>query len=642
VDLWHGPLSRFVRAAGSGAIAADMARSFVATYRTAPTASETRSWDRSLGALAEAVHRLGDGDVGVALHASGPVHGAARVREAPGNDVGVATELQLPLSGKRLDAVLCGTDAAEGRPRAVVVELKQWTAVDLDEEGGLNVRLGTTEKPHPSQQALDYAQLLAEYHDAFTEHGTAAEALAYCHDLAPAGRAALRDARFSALLERSPLFAAGEEPALEGHLRARVGAGRGMEVLDRVVVGRFRPSATVLARLEDVIRSRAEWHLVDEQRVAHQAILAAVRRARAGRGKKCVLVRGAPGTGKTVIAVQLLADALRLGWSAVHTTGGKAFTTVLKSKFRGANGLFASNLEYRKLPKDALDLGLVDEAHRVRETSDTFRTPKERRATRPQVDEILDACRVTVFLLDENQSVRPGEVGSTARVRSAARARGIELKEYDLAAQFRCGGCREYVAWVDALLSFADAPQGGFGERYRVRLVERPEDLVAAADAAQARGERARLVAGFCWRWSNPRPDGTLVPDVTIGPWRAPWNRKREERKHYTPRNDPYTLWAETEEGRAQVGCIYSAQGFEFDSVGVIWGPDLVWRTDRWVAQPSESHDRPVRGAGAEEMARLVRNAYRVLLTRGTRETNLLCLDPETRLHVADALRHVT
>jgi hypothetical protein len=199
---------------------------------------------------------------------------------------------------------------------------------------------------------------------------------------------------------------------------------------------------------------------VDEQRVAHQAILAAVRSARAGRGKKCVLVRGAPGTGKTVIAVQLLADALRLGWSAVHTTGGKAFTTVLKSKFRGANGLFASNLEYRRLPKDALDLGLVDEAHRVRETSDTFRTPKERRATRPQVDEILDACRVTVFLLDENQSVRPGEVGSTARVRSAARARGIALKEYDLAAQFRCGGCREYVAWVDALLSRGSAGGG--------------------------------------------------------------------------------------------------------------------------------------------------------------------------------------
>lgn len=638
MDLWHGSLSQFVRVAGSGAIAGDMARSFVNAYGTPPTASETRSWDASLGALAEAVHRLDRQDVGVALRASGPSAGGGSVHERLPSEVGVATELQLPLSGKRLDAILCGGDATSGAARAVVVELKQWNDVALDSDDGLNVLLGNTEKAHPCRQALDYAELLAEYHSAFTESGTAAESLAYCHGLSPSGRVALRDARFSDLLAKSPLFAAGDEPALEAHLRSRLAGGGGMGVLDRVVAGRFRPSGTVLARLEEVIRSGAEWHLVDEQRVAHQAILAAVRRARAGRGKRCVLVRGAPGTGKTVIAVQLLADGLRLGWSAVHTTGGKAFTTALRSKFRGANGLFAWNLEYRKLPKDALDLGLVDEAHRVRATSDTYRTPKAKRSTKSQIDEILDACRVTVFLLDENQSVRPGEVGTSALVRETAKSRGIPVKEYDLAAQFRCGGSREYVDWVDSLLGFSDGSASAWGDRYALRLVDTPTSLSDAATEAHARGERARIIAGFCWPWSNPRPGGNLVADVKVGAWSAPWNRKRDEKKHYSPKNDPYTLWAETDEGLPQIGCIYSAQGFEFDSVGVIWGPDLVWRSNRWVAQPVESYDGPVKRAGVEEMSRLVRNAYRVLLTRGTRETLLLCLDPETRDHIRASL----
>jgi DUF2075 family protein len=145
------------------------------------------------------------------------------------------------------------------------------------------------------------------------------------------------------------------------------------------------------------------------------------------------------------------------------------------------------------------------------------------------------------------------------------------------------------------------------------------------------------MVAGFCWKWSDPLEDDTLVPDVVVGEWRRPWNRKRNSRKTYRPENDPYTLWAQTRAGEDEVGCIYSAQGFEFDRVGVIWGPDLLWRENRWVAQPKCSYDVPVRSS--TEMMRLVRNAYRVLLTRGMKGTRLLCLDPETREHIVETLQ---
>jgi DUF2075 family protein len=85
--------------------------------------------------------------------------------------------------------------------------------------------------------------------------------------------------------------------------------------------------------------------------------------------------------------------------------------------------------------------------------------------------------------------------------------------------------------------------------------------------------------------------------------------------------------------GENQIGCIYSAQGFEFDRVGVIWGLDLVWRKDHWIAQREHSFDSKVKPKTANTL-QLLRNAYRILLTRGTNETRLICLDDETREHL--------
>jgi hypothetical protein len=335
--------------------------------------------------------------------------------------------------------------------------------------------------------------------------------------MAAADAGPLRGAAFGGLLERSPLFVAGEEGGLVPALARRVGAGGGMDVLGRVAGGRFRPSEQVVEALEAVLRAEREWHLLDEQRAAYNAILAAVRRGRAGRGRSVVLVRGGPGTGKTVIAVQLLADALRLGLTAAHTTGGKAFTTVLRSKFKDADKLLRWNVNLARAPTGGLDLLLVDEAHRVRETSNMRFTPRARRSTKTQVEELMDAAKVTVFFLDENQFVRPDEVGTTERIETTTTRHAVKLKTFDLAVQFRCGGCKPYVDWVDWLLGFSTEPPRPWGDEYDFELAQTPEDLDALMADAAAKGERARILAGFCWPWSDANPDGSLVEDVTIG-----------------------------------------------------------------------------------------------------------------------------
>ena len=629
MDLWRGSLTDFVHASECDVLPSEMTKRFVQLRGHGPSAGELRSWQNSLPHLGSALRSLRGSGVGVR------VARAAAVAERTGSaesEPYLATEYHLPLSGQRIDVLLCGRDAL-GSARAMVVELKQWSRVALEDEFSTNVVVDGDEHLHPCEQAQGYVEWLREYHGACVDEGVAIDGCSFAHNLEGAGAAALRDERFAPLLSECPLFTRTQPDALAEHVAARVSNGDGMSVLDRMTGAKFRPSPRVLQNLERVLTFEERWHLLGDQRRAYNAIRAAIERAQRTGRRTSFVVRGGPGTGKTVIAIQLLADALRRGWGAAHSTGGKEFTTALRARFRGADRLFRWNLDLRTAPYQGLDLLLVDEAHRVRATSDTRWTKTSERGLKSQTRELLDAARVVVFLLDENQFVRPDEVGSMGLLESTSRDTGTRLVTYDLATQFRCGGCAEYVEWVDALLGFNPNTPQSWGAAYRLELTASTTDLDALLDDAERKSESARLVAGFCWEWSPVKPDGALEPDVVIGEWTRPWNAKPVDKKHYPPHRHPYTLWAETDAGRAQIGCIYSAQGFEFDQVGVIWGKDLVWRNGAWVAQKEYSRDRPVRGA--VNMVDLVRNAYRVLLTRGIRGTRLLCIDDETRDHIA-------
>jgi hypothetical protein len=625
MDLWHGSVVEFVREAELKSLGGSMAAQYFRLHGCLPSDSEMRSWDNSLFALAQVAKCLRGNTAGAAGSDSHKTAGPPAV----------LLEYHLPLNGKRLDAVFVGHDES-GQATAVVIELKQWSRVDREDDCATTVTVGGEEVLHPCEQSHGYAEWLNNYHSAFTDHGYVAASCAYCHELAAPHDAPLRHSCFRDLLSHTPLFVRGEQNQLVAFLQQQVGAGGGIGLLPNLSGANFRPSKRVLDNLEAVLDSREEWQLLDEQRVAYNSILDEVRRQQSRAGRTVVIVRGAPGTGKTVVALQLLASCLRLGWKAAHATGGKAFTTTLRSKFKGAENLFIWNMHTRKAPPQGLDLLLVDEAHRVRETSDTRFTPASERNKRSQTKELIDASKVCVFLLDENQSVRPDEVGSTTLLRDEAAACRARIKEFDLATQFRCGGCSDYIAWVDWLLGFSETKPSPWRDRYRVDLAQRPQDLDKLLEDSQSNCETARIVAGFCWKWSDPTESGALIADVAIDEWQRPWNRKPKENKQYKPAEHPYTLWAETDDGLGQIGCIYSAQGFEFSRIGVIWGNDLVWRGSQWCAQKAHSHDRPVRSS--PEMLALVRNAYRVLLTRGLRNARLLILDEETKQHVCDSL----
>ena len=397
----------------------------------------------------------------------------------------------------------------------------------------------------------------------------------------------------------------------------------------------FKPHKRLLDHVARVIRNEPAFVLLDEQLVAYNAILDEVRGAGQNKQQVVFLVEGGPGTGKSVIALNLVAELAERGLSTLHLTGSKAFTENLRKIVGGRAGALFKYFRDTATVTEPLDVAILDEAHRIRTISTSRFTPAKARTGKAQIDDILDASRVTVFFIDDLQVVRPGEVGSTDLIRESAAKRGLEVRDFKLEAQFRANGSDSFIQWVDNTLELARTPQvlWSMDDEFDFRIVGNVRELERMIRARAGEGATARLVAGFCWPWSDPDAAGQLEPDVRVGDWSMPWNA-RDGVGRLGPGIPKSDFWASDKQGIDQVGCVYTAQGFEFDYVGVIFGPDLVYRPmdGGWVGQRDQSHDRVVRrGVTEAEFTRYVKSTYRVLLTRGLRGCYVYFMDAPTR-----------
>ncbi|MFJ6132647.1 DNA/RNA helicase domain-containing protein [Janibacter terrae] len=580
-----------------------------------PSASERRSWERSLPAL------------------------RADLIDAGLHDVEMLVEYQLPLTSKRADVVLAGVHPRTGHPSYVVVELKQWSRAEAYEGSDTLVSIeqyGGRAVTHPAVQVEGYVDYIADFtsHLAETDHSLVGAA--YLHNATDRD---VEDLFVRPPSERSRLFTGQRRSAFGEFLAQHLAPGEsGAAAADALLGSRIAPSRQLLSVAADEVQRREMFVLLDEQRDAYEHVLHAVERARRANTKRAIVVSGGPGSGKSVIALSLMGELSRQGRTVVHATGSRSFTQTLR-RVAGARAprvqkLFKYFNSFMTAEVNDLDCLILDEAHRIRETSVNRYTRKEQRVqARPQIHELLSAARVPVFLLDEHQVVRPGELGTVQDIERYAAVLGIEVEEIRLDDQFRCGGSQIYVDWVVRLLGLVPGgpvPWTG-DDGFDVEVVDSPLELGHVLGQHHADGYTARVAAGYCWPWSDPRPDGTLVDDVVIDDWSRPWNLRGERSVGGAP---PSALWASDPAGFGQVGCIYTAQGFEYDHAGVILGPDLVWREGRWVTVREANRDPDFRSRAKvpdEDFDRLVRNVYKVLLTRGMRSVQIYSTDPQTR-----------
>ncbi|MEA3255452.1 MAG: DUF2075 domain-containing protein, partial [Candidatus Altiarchaeota archaeon] len=382
-----------------------------------------------------------------------------------------------------------------------------------------------------------------------------------------------------------------------------------------------------------VIKGSSEYILIDEQLIAYDKVLSCAREGFHDKQKTAIIIKGGPGTGKSVIAMNMVADLSLKGYNTHYATGSRAFTeTMRKIVGSRASVQFRYFNSYSEAERDEIDVLVMDEAHRIRETSQNRFTPKHKRTNMPQIQELINASKVAVFFIDDKQVVRPNEIGSVEHIKEHAEKNNCKIYEYELEVQFRCNGSEAFVNWINNTLGIERTPNviWDLHEEFDFKIFDRPEELEKAIREKVQEGDTGRVTAGFCWDWSYPNEDGTLKDDVIIGDYKRPWDARPEARK-LAPGIPKASLWAYEPGGIDQVGCIYTAQGFEFDYVGVIFGKDLVYNFDkqRWTGHPENSSDNVVKRS-RDKFTDLVKNTYRVLLSRGMKGCYVYFMDKDT------------
>jgi len=557
-------------------------------------------------------------------------------------DAGVAIEYQLPQSSKRIDFVITGEDAAK-RTKVVIVELKQWSesrrsnkdAIVWARRGG---RAGETEGPHPSYQAWSYAAYLEDFNGAVQEGAMALQPCAYLHNHPRNGE--IDHPHYREHLARAPLFLARERAKLQAFIREHVRHGDRRGALYAIENGRIRPSKMLIDSLAGLLQGKPEFVLIDDQKVAYETILYAD--ARAAQRKQVVIVQGGPGTGKSVIAINLLGALLGRKRNARYVSKNAAPRAVYEARLSGTftktriSNLFSGSGAFVDDAPDTYDTLIVDEAHRLNEKSGLYRNLGDN-----QIRELIRSARCSVFFVDDDQRVTVHDIGRTEELRDRAREFDAEVTELELSSQFRSNGADGYLAWLDDTLDIrATANTTLDTMEFDFRVLESPAELHDLIELKNRPNNRSRIVAGYCWKWpSKVDPQAWDIELPAFG-YRRRWNLDRDG-----------SLWIVTPGSVEQVGCIHTCQGLELDYVGVIIGPDLVYRDGRIVTDATKraSSDQSVRGLKRmlqddPDKARaladtIVKNTYRTLMTRGMKGCYVYCTDTQLAEFIRSRLR---
>jgi len=192
--------------------------------------------------------------------------------------------------------------------------------------------------------------------------------------------------------------------------------------------------------------------------------------------------------------------------------------------------------------------------------------------------------------------------------------------------------------WIDHTLGIRDTGNfDGWDEKtFEFELVDSPHDLINIIKQKNTSGLKSRILAGYAWEWTSAK-DGnpnSEIEDVTREEhgFRMPWNS----------RSSQYT-WASDDDKQDQIGCIHTSQGLEFDYVGVIIGNDL--RFDPMAKHIYGSYPDYKDSTGKKglkenpaELTRLIKNIYRVLLSRGMKGCYVYCRDSYLNDYLASRL----
>jgi hypothetical protein len=485
------------------------------------------------------------------------------------DNAGVAIEFNIPQTGKRVDFIVTGT--REDRQRtAVIVELKQWSdarATTMDAIVSTFVGGREREVNHPSYQAWSYAMLIEDFNETVRQDPIHLRPCAYLHNCASGS--VIHAPFYAAHTKLAPAFLRDDAKKLRVFIKAHVKYGDDGETMYRIRDGKLRPSKNLADHLASLIQGNREFYLIDEQKTVYETALHLAKSSSAT-NKNVLIVNGGPGTGKTVVAINLLVELTSRGLVSQYVTKNSAPRAVYENKLTQTfkksriSNLFVGSGAFTETRANTFGGLIVDEAHRLNEKSGLFSNLGEN-----QIKELINASTFTVFFLDEDQRIHWKDIGNKSQIRQWAESLGATVTEMDLESQFRCNGSDGYLAWIDRVLQVRETANTTLeGANYEFKVCESATELKELIERRNRVNNKSRMVAGYCWDWVSKKTPTAFDFQLDGGAFKARWNL-----------SDDGPLWIMKPDSVREVGCIHTCQGLELDYVGVIIGPD--WATPR-------------------------------------------------------------
>ncbi|MDP2685508.1 MAG: DUF2075 domain-containing protein [bacterium] len=553
------------------------------------------------------------------------------------DDAGIAIEYRIPQTSKRIDFIITGGDS-ENRKVAVVIELKQWSdGISLTQKDGVLNTNFYGEVPHPSYQVWSYVTLLEDFNSAVQKDNISLVPCAYLHNYTKDG--VIDNDFYKEYINKAPIFLKTDALNLQDFIKRFVKYGDKTNILYGIENGKIRPSKALADSLASMLEGNKEFILIDDQKIVYETALNLAKESTES-NKNVLIVKGGPGTGKSVVAINLLTELTKRGGVSQYVTRNSAPREVYQVKLSGKftksriSNLFSSSGSFYNIEPNTFDSLIVDEAHRLNAKSGLFNHLGEN-----QIKELIKAAKLSIFFIDEDQRVTFKDIGEISEINSKAKLLGANVQILELASQFRCNGSDGYLAWVDNIFQIKQTANDSLDDiNYDFQVMENPALIHQEIIKKNSSNNKSRMLAGYCWKWvSKNRPE---LKDIVIGDYQATWNLDEHGQ-----------AWIIHPDSVNEVGCIHTSQGLELDYCGVIIGPDLIVRNGKIITDASKraSTDKSIFGykkmmeenpIKSKEMAdMIIKNTYRTLVTRGMKGCYIYCTDSETQEYFSNQLK---
>lgn len=618
--IYRATKKQFVDDVFNNTIADNIDNAFVEHLGRHTSPNEVRSWQNSMQYMYKIVN----------------------IHELP-DEVGVAIEYQIPLTAKRVDFIISGLNAQK-KEQVIIIELKQWEEAEPTKKPGIVVtrfQYGKAETAHPSYQAWSYAYMLSNYNLTIQERGVEISPCAYLHNYIPDGM--INGQLYQDYVAKAPVFLKNDAARLQDYILRHVRYCSPEDIIWKIDKGKLRPSKQLADSLTSMLKGNDEFMMLDDQKVVYESAVYLAKKAQEGR-KQVLIVEGGPGTGKSVLAVNLLVKLTAEGIASQYVTKNSApravYSVRLSGSFRRSyiNNLFVGSGNFIETVSNTMGALIVDEAHRLNMKSGMFSNLGEN-----QIKEIINTARFSVFFVDDCQRIHMKDVGSVQYIKQCAEEMEADVHLEHLSSQFRCNGSDGYLSWLDNAIQIRETANIRLTEEdYDFRIFDSPVDMFNAIKKKNEINNKSRVVAGYCWDWKSKQDHRAYDIDIPQYFFRKQWNFNS---------NEP---WLIGEHSIDQIGCIHTCQGLELDYVGVIIGPDMVYKDNRIVTDgfKRSPNDQSLKGfktmmtKNAKEALQaadaIIKNTYRTLMTRGMKGCYVYCCDQALAEHFRELMAEKT